>query len=131
MLPRSQRDGQESSVIFVKRIFLVTNQSMFGRGIERLLEQEARFDIVGQEADTYQALAYIQQLRPDVVILDTRSLRLSLVDKAQLVVIEILRLVPGIKVIGLNLNENTFHIYRSAQREANDVSDLMNAINEE
>lgn len=115
---------------FVKRIFLVTDQSMFGRGIERLLSQDARFDIVtqivGQKADLCQAFAGIQRLRPDVAILDTRSLA----DSAQVAVIEILRLVPGIKVIGLNLNENTFHIYRSAQREANDLSDLMNAITE-
>jgi DNA-binding NarL/FixJ family response regulator len=93
---------------------------MFGRGLESLLREDAKLDIVGQEADIGRAFERIRELRPDVVILDS--------DEPDLEVGHILKVSPDIKVIGLSLQNNNLYVYRASQRVTRSVSDLMEAI---
>jgi DNA-binding NarL/FixJ family response regulator len=110
----------------MKRVFILATQSMFSQGVACLLRQETAFEIVGQQTELHQAIACIQKLQPDVVILDTHS-RFN----DPTAVLLVLTALPNIKVIGLSLRRNTFQIYRANQREATSMADLVNAIEDE
>lgn len=111
----------------MKRIFILASQSMFSQGVVCLLQQEVSFDIVGQQTSLHLALPAIQQLRPDVVILDMHSH----FDQPNAGLLQILMLLPAITVIGLSLRDNTFQVYRAKQKEANSMADLVNVISDE
>lgn len=102
------------------RIFVVSSQSMFGRGIESLLREETTLDIVGQETDINRAIERIGRLRPDVVIVDH--------DESDLEIAHILRVSPNIKVIGLSLQNNNLYVYQARQRITRSVEDLLQAM---
>jgi DNA-binding NarL/FixJ family response regulator len=108
----------------MKRVFVLTSHSLFGQGVESLLRQETDLDIIGCETEVHQALARIRKLQPDVVIFDNHHLP----NGSLLAIVELLRTTPHVKVIGLDLKENTFHIYQAVRREVKSLSDLVDAI---
>jgi DNA-binding NarL/FixJ family response regulator len=106
------------------RIFLLSNQSLFGEGIESLLRRELGLEIVGRETDVGRAIECIQALKPDVVVVDSAD---PCVDVKQ-VAMRILEEGSKIKVIGLNLGDNSIRIYRGERRAIKEVKDLAEAI---
>lgn len=52
------------------RLYLLDDHMLFREGLLRLLDADPRFAVVGQSGLLEPALAEIEQLRPDVVILD-------------------------------------------------------------
>ena len=107
----------------MKRVFMLSSHSLFGQGVESLLCQEAGLEIVGRETDADKAIGRIKELRPDVVIVDSGD---PTCDPAP-VVMRILR-EGGIKIIGLDLQDNTLCIYRGEQRVVKCIEDLVEAI---
>jgi DNA-binding NarL/FixJ family response regulator len=108
----------------MRRVFILSCHPLFGQGVESLLRQEARLEIVGQETDVEQAVERIKEIRPDVVILDCAE---PARDPTP-VVMHLLREGLGSKVIGLNLHDNTLYIYPGEQRLVKEVKDLVEAI---
>ena len=108
----------------MKRVFVLTPQSMFGQGVVCLLEQEAGLEIVGQLADLQQALSHIQQLQPAVVILDMDNGYAN----PRIELLQVLTALPNIRVIGLSLNQNTFQIFQANQKDVHSTADLIDAI---
>jgi DNA-binding NarL/FixJ family response regulator len=108
----------------MKQVFILSSHPLFGQGVESLLRQEARLEIVGQETDADKAIERIKELQPNVVILDCAE---PGCDPAP-AVMRILREGVETKVIGLNLQDNTMCIYRGEQRVVKDVKDLVQAI---
>jgi DNA-binding NarL/FixJ family response regulator len=108
----------------MKRVFILSSHPLFSQGVESLLRQEAGLDIVGREADADKALERIKEIQPDVVILECAEPTCD----PTLAVMRILREGVEIKVIGLNLQDNTMCIYRGEQRVVKDVKDLVEAI---
>jgi DNA-binding NarL/FixJ family response regulator len=111
----------------MKRIFMLSSHPLFSQGVESLLCREAGLQIVGREMDLERGLDRIRELRPDVVIVDG-------VDRTRdptPTVMRILRERLGTRVIGLNLQDNIVCIYRSEQRIARGVEDLLEAIEAE
>ena len=104
----------------MKRVLIVSSHPLFGRGVESLLRQETRLDIVGWEADIDKAVERIRELQPDVVILDSGDPTPE--------VLRILREGLGTKVIGLNLQDSTMCVYRGEQRVVKRIEDLVEAI---
>jgi DNA-binding NarL/FixJ family response regulator len=113
--------------VSMKRVFVLSCHPLFGQGVELLLSQEAGLDIVGRETDLDRAIERIQELRPDVVIVDSND---SAYDLA-LVVMRILRERLPTRVIGLNLQENILCIYHGEQRVIKRLQDLVEAIQEQ
>ena len=102
------------------RVFLVSKRSMFGIGIENLLHQEPTVEIVGCEEASEETLEHIKELAPNVTILIGNE---SPIDLCRL-----LRETAGIKVIGLNLDNNSINIFHGEQRCVQTIQDLLQAI---
>lgn len=108
----------------MKRVLVVSSFSLFNHGVESLLRNEAGLEIVGREKDVDKALERINQLRPDVVIIDTGNL---LSDPAS-AVMRFLREGGEAKVITFSLEDNTMRIYCGERRVITEVGDLVRAI---
>jgi DNA-binding NarL/FixJ family response regulator len=52
------------------RILIADDHTIFRDGLRRLLESEPEFQVVGEAADGAEALQLVQQLKPDVLLLD-------------------------------------------------------------
>jgi DNA-binding NarL/FixJ family response regulator len=111
----------------MKRIFMLSSHPLFSEGVESLLCGEAGLEIVGREMDLEKGLDRIRELRPDVVIVDNGDP----MHDPMAAVMRILRERLGTRVIGLDLQDNVVCIYRSEQRMARGVEDLLEAIKAE
>jgi DNA-binding NarL/FixJ family response regulator len=54
------------------RVLLVDDQVLMRRGLRKLLEVEARIEVVGEAADGVEALQIVPETRPDVALVDAR-----------------------------------------------------------
>lgn len=106
------------------RIYVLTSQSLFGRGVEILLRQDESMELVGEESDVDRAIGRIKELRPDVVLLELDSPECDLSP----VVIRILNELPSVKIVGVRLADNTIRVYRGEQRIAREIGDLLQVI---
>jgi DNA-binding NarL/FixJ family response regulator len=105
-------------------VFVISSQSLFRSGLDSILRQETRYEILGQAENVEQASEQIQKLQPDVIIIDDTFPTKESPSQAM----RLLQLMPGAKVIGLNLRDNQLYIYRSAQVLVKNVKDLLEAI---
>jgi DNA-binding NarL/FixJ family response regulator len=108
----------------MKRVFMLSNHPLLGQGVESLLRWETGLEIVGREVDVDKAIDRIRELRPDAVILDCAEPR----GEPAPAVMRILQEGLGIKVVELNLQDNTMCIYRGEQRVVKSSTDLIEAI---
>lgn len=108
----------------MKEIFIISNHAMFSYGLESLLRQKPDFEIVGQSEKLNAAIDQIKALAPDVVILDTDGPPSGRSKD----IVRILESVPGVKIVGLSLQNNNIHIYQTRRWIASGVEDLLEAI---
>lgn len=80
------------------KVLVVDDHGIVRSGLHALLSNEPGFTVVGQAATGKEALALIQQLAPDVVVMDIRMPDLNGVDAAR----QALDLRPTLKIIGLS-----------------------------
>lgn len=97
---------------------------MFGLGLESILDQDETIEVIGQEANIEQAIERIDQLAPDVVILDGDEPH----HDSMITIMSILKTQSIPKIIGLNLQNNNLCIYEARQWVAKSVEDLVAAI---
>lgn len=62
------------------RLVIIDDHEMVREGLKAMLVTEPDFQIVGDAADAQQALVLIEQLRPDIVLLDVRLPGISGID---------------------------------------------------
>ena len=94
---------QEHSNQKVVRILLVDDHAMIREGIRTLLEHHADFLIVGEAKNGEEALAMINVVLPDVVVMDVNMPKINGIDATKLLTKE----HPSIRVIGLSVHEDT------------------------
>jgi len=109
------------------RVFILSARPLFGQGVESLLRRETGLEIVGREADVDLAMDRIRELRPDVVVLDNSS-PVCLLTPA---VVDIFAACPGVRVVGVNLENNTVCIYSGEQRVVESMEDFFATIKPE
>lgn len=109
-----------------KRIFMLSSQPLFSQGVASLLHAREGLEIVGQEADPIKAIAWIRSLKPDVVVIDSKDLASAPFS----IVACLLKEDEGIRIIALNLENQTIRVYQGEQRHASNVDDLIAAIEE-
>ena len=59
------------------RVLLVDDETLVRQGIRKLLELDPRFEIAAEAGDGEEALRQIEEVRPDVVLLDVRMPKLD------------------------------------------------------
>ena len=79
------------------RVLLVDDQSLIRQGLKVLLELEPDLDVVGEAENGQSAINLIEQLQPNVVLMDIRMPVMDGVAATQ----EIEKRFPGIKVLVL------------------------------
>jgi len=84
------------------RIVVVDDHTLFRRGLTALLARDARFQVVGDAADAGEALRRVQELQPDLVLLDNHLPGVNGVD-----VLPALRdAAPAARVLMLTVSED-------------------------
>ena len=108
----------------MKRVFILSKQSMFGVGIEALLSQEEQIEIVNRDMDLSASLECLRKTDPDVVMINCDDPDPELTSA----VMDILRERLGICVIGLSLRNNQISVYHGEKKDVRQVEDLLKAI---
>jgi DNA-binding NarL/FixJ family response regulator len=108
----------------VKKIIILSRQSMFSHGIERLLSEEEGFEIVNKAVDLDSLVETAQQVSADIVIVNCEDPGMGLPPAISCMLRERL----GICLIGLSLNDNKMCIYRGENKQILEVNDLVQAI---
>jgi DNA-binding NarL/FixJ family response regulator len=83
------------------RVVLADDHHIIRQGLVSLLRSEPDLDVVGEAANGKQAVNRARSFRPDVVVLDVSMPVLNGVEATK----EIMRALPGTKVIGLSMHE--------------------------
>ncbi len=115
---------KKEMVVDTISVFVISNQFLFRSGLESLLRQEARCEIVGHADSVNEAIDLIKKLQRPVVILDDTSPS----KENAIAAVRILRVNPSSKVIGLNLRDNQLNIYQATQIVVRSVNDLIEAV---
>ena len=108
----------------MKRVFVLSQQSLFGKGIESLLSKESNITLVGKDINHNAAAECIQQMQPDVVIIDCDDSDLDLSPA----ILCVLRKRPETTIIGLSLENNNISVHRGEEKQIFQVTDLMDII---
>jgi len=90
-------------------VFLADDHAVVRDGLRLLLETQPDIEVVGDAADGRDALAKIQQLCPDIVLLDIAMPELNGIDTAH----QITQVCPVTKIIILSMHATTEHIFRA------------------
>lgn len=106
------------------RVFLLFKNPMFRSGIESLLDCKPGMEIVGRADEPEQAIKLILEQRPDVIVVDNGDSE----GKLSTVINSLMKLGLRIKVIGMNLQDNSVTIYHGEKRIVKEVEDLIEAI---
>lgn len=73
-------DAEESRPI---RVLIVDDHALFRRGLDRVLSEEPGLDIVGEAEDGLEAIAKVDELEPDVVLMDVRMPKATGIEAAR------------------------------------------------
>ena len=108
----------------MRRVFIFSNPSLFGQGLEGLLCQESELDVLGWETDLERVIRRVKEIRPGVVILAGEEAR---TDSAT-AVMRILKESRGTLVVEVDLGTRILHIYGEGHRLVREVEALMDVI---
>ncbi|HOG48557.1 MAG TPA: hypothetical protein PLJ35_00365 [Anaerolineae bacterium] len=108
----------------MKRIFIVSRQPLFARGIESLLRSASGLEVVGRAGDVAEALSRIGELRPDVTILGDDECE----PQAAQFVLRILGQGVCGWVVAVDLQSNSLCVFAGRRREVTSAADLVDAI---
>jgi DNA-binding NarL/FixJ family response regulator len=97
---------------------------MFGQGMEHLLREEPGLDVQGWEGERQGALAAIDQLEPDVIVLDCSELECE--NAIELIKLSMQR--SRIKFVLLSLDQTCACVLRREIRTTVDLDSLLEII---
>lgn len=96
------------------KVFLADDHAIVRDGLRVLLETQGGITVVGEAADGRQTVRQVQQLRPDIVVMDIAMPELSGIDATE----KIHETCPSARVIILSMHASTEHIYRALKAGA-------------
>lgn len=89
--------GEEQRPI---RVVLADDHSMVRQGLKRVFSDEADFTVVGEAANSKEALKLARELEPDMVVMDLHMPLMSGLEATE----QIRRELPSVQVIGLTMD---------------------------
>lgn len=84
------------------RILVVDDHTLFRRGLTALLAKDPSLEVVGDAADTNEALKRAQELQPDLILLDNHMPGVNGVDALP----AFQEVLPGVRVVMLTVSED-------------------------
>ena len=88
------------------KVLIVDDHSLLRQGLVRLLDLEASINVVGQAADGEEALKKVEELEPDVVLMDINMPILNGIETTR----QIRRRWPKIRVLALTIHDDEGYI---------------------
>lgn len=89
------------------RVLLVDDESLVRRVLRQILTQDCDIEVVGEAATGDEAISAVEQVHPDVVVMDIRMPRMDGVTAAR----EIRARHPQVKIIGLSEYAEGYHAH--------------------
>ncbi|HLH25595.1 MAG TPA: response regulator transcription factor [Chloroflexota bacterium] len=96
------------------RVVLADDHQLFRQGLRRLLESERDIQVVGEAEDGLEVQRVVQELSPDVVLMD---LSMAITDGIS-ATREIVRQWPEVKVVILSMHAEEGHLFQALQAGA-------------
>jgi DNA-binding NarL/FixJ family response regulator len=96
------------------RLLLVDDQDIVRRGLKALLKLEPDLEVVGEAEDGQRAIAQVQTLQPDVVLMDVRMPEVDGVAATQAICAQF----PTVKVLVLTTFDDQEYVTRALQAGA-------------
>jgi DNA-binding NarL/FixJ family response regulator len=85
------------------RILIVDDHEMLRRGVESIIKRNALGEVCGEGENGEEAIRKVQELKPDLVILDVTMPVISGLEAAR----EIRRIAPSTKIVILTMHNST------------------------
>ncbi|MFZ4584906.1 MAG: response regulator [Acidimicrobiia bacterium] len=98
----------------VVRVLIVDDHALFRRGLENVLSGEVDIDIVGEAGDGIEAVKRVDELRPDVVLMDVRMPKATGIEAAR----QIHERFPEVKVIMLTVSDDEDDLFAAVRAGA-------------
>ena len=115
---RNPRSAMDQSAIrnphSAIRVFLADDHAVVRNGLRAILEAQADVTVIGDAADGRQAVRLVQQLRPDVVVMDISMPEMNGIEATQ----QICESHPATQVVILSMHSSAEHIFRALQAGA-------------
>lgn len=115
------------------RILLADDHLLFRQGVRNLLSQEPDMEVVGEAGDAAEALARVDETRPDIVLLDVGMPGLSCFEAAR----QIRREQPDTQVVFLSMYDDDDYLNQGVEAGArgyilkdSPIDQLLTAIHE-
>lgn len=96
--PRGERGPANGERI---RVVLADDHEILRKGIAMLLAQDAKLQVVGEASDGREALRLVEELQPDIVVMDVNMPVMSGIDATR----QISAQFPEVAVIGLSMHD--------------------------
>jgi DNA-binding NarL/FixJ family response regulator len=97
------------------RVVISDDHDLFRRGLKMVLEAEEDIEVVAEAADGQQAVTRVEELAPDVVLMDVRMPRMGGIEATRL----IRQLFPTTRIIVLTVSDEEDDIYGAVKAGAN------------
>ena len=97
------------------RVLLVDDQPLIRSGFRALLDTEDDIEVVAEAADGQEAVARVEELAPDVVLMDVRMPRMGGIEATRL----IRQLFPTTRIIVLTVSDEQDDLYGAVKAGAN------------
>lgn len=104
------------------RVFILTAHPLFAESVETLLHGQPGLEIVGAGGVIPETFSRIHEIAPDVVVVGASG------EEQEMLLSRLVREIPGVKVVGLNLDDNRIRIYYQQVKVGRQVEDLVDAI---
>lgn len=95
-------------------VFLADDHAVLRDGLRFILETQGDIAVIGEAGDGRQAVRQVQQLRPDVVVMDIGMPELNGIEATR----QIRETCPSTQVVILSVHATSEHIYRALEAGA-------------
>ncbi len=106
------------------RVLVLSDETLFNLGVQSLLNRYPTLEILSCEPDADKVTAHLHSFQPDIVVLNTAQQQGAKAAEW----LQILRDSPGIRLLGLSLEDSTICIYHGETQQVREVGDLLRAI---
>ncbi len=97
------------------RVVISDDHDLFRRGLRMVLEAEDDIEVVAEAADGQEAVSRVEELAPDVVLMDVRMPRMGGIEATRL----IRQLFPTTRIIVLTVSDEEDDLYGAVKAGAN------------